>query len=279
MENRPEYLIAGSGLSKLGVIVSLVNNGVRGEALAHAINICNARAVIVGHEFLDVFLAVKEDLNMCHPALLFVETEGHSREMPPGVYDINVILSGIEDTNPETTREISTDDVIVYIYTSGTTGFPKACAVTQRRWLLLANIYIQFGRMTADTVHYLALPLYHNSGFNVAYAALLVYGNTMVLRRRFSASAFWDDVRRHHISAFIYVGEMCRYIYNQPRQSDDADNPLRSIIGNGLRGDLMEPFRQRFGLESIAEVYGATEGCRADGQPGRDTRYVWKSGG
>jgi len=260
MENRPEYLIAGGGLSKLGVIVSLINNGVRGDALAHAINICGAGAVIVGNELLDVLLAVKDDLHLNSPALFLVENEGQPIEAPPGFYDTYACLAEAEDINPATTRQVSTDDVIVYIYTSGTTGFPKACAVTQRRWLLLANIYIQFGKMTADTVHYLALPLYHNSGFNAAYAALLVYGNTMVLRRRFSASAFWDDVRRYHISAFIYVGEMCRYIFNQPQKSDDADNPLCSMLGNGLRGDLMEPFRQRFGLESIIEVYGATEG-------------------
>ena len=76
MENRPEFLIAASGLAKLGVIVSLVNNGVRGEVLAHALNICDARALIVGHELLDSFLAIRSDLKLKNPAGIFVETEG-----------------------------------------------------------------------------------------------------------------------------------------------------------------------------------------------------------
>ncbi|MFY9324801.1 MAG: AMP-binding protein, partial [Syntrophomonadaceae bacterium] len=158
------------------------------------------------------------------------------------------------------TGTVTSDDVIVYIYTSGTTGFPKACAVTQKRWLILGNLFKIFGEMTPETVQYMVLPLYHNSGFDIGYSATIISGATMVLRRKFSARNFWKDVRKHNVSFFIYVGELCRYIYNQPPQPDDADNPLRFVVGNGMRGDLMEPFRKRFGIEVLKEIYGATEG-------------------
>jgi len=260
MQNRPEYLIAASGLSKLGVIVSLINNGLKGPALAHALNICDARAVIAGGEYLEELLAVRDDIILRSPAMLFVEGEGHRLELPPGIYDIEVLLEGVSEDNPSTTGDVSTEDVIVYIYTSGTTGLPKACAVTHKRWLLLANLGIQIGHIEQDGVHYVALPLYHNSGFNVGYSALVFYGNTMLLRRSFSATAFWDDVRKYNVGTFIYVGEMCRYIYNQPPKPDDADNPLRCISGTGIRGDLILPFMERFGVEFVTDTYGTTEG-------------------
>jgi len=114
--------------------------------------------------------------------------------------------------------------------------------------------------MTPETVHYMVLPLYHNSGFDIGYSATIISGATMVLRRKFSARNFWKDVRKYNVSFFIYVGELCRYIYNQPPQPDDADNPLKMVVGNGMRGDLMEPFRKRFGIEQLKEIYGATEG-------------------
>lgn len=272
MENRPEFLIASGGLSKLGVIVSLINNSLKGSALAHAFNICEARAVIVGGEHLQEVLAVKKNVVLRSPAIFFVETEGRRMDIPSGFQDIRELVADADEENPLTTGEISTEDIICYIYTSGTTGLPKACAITHKRWLLLGALSIQFGRVDRDSFFYLPLPLYHNTGFDVAYSALMFNGCTMVLRRNFSATAFWDDIRRYHCCTMLYVGEMCRYVYNQPRRSDDADNPLRCMVGNGMRGDLIVPFQERFGVDYIVETWGSTEGVglmlNIDGIPG-----------
>ena len=260
MENRPEFLIAASGLSKLGVIVSLINNGVRKEVLAHALNICDAKMLIVGHELLEPFCEIRDQVHLKEPGTIFAENEGRDIQLPQGITDLRPLLEGASDQNPATTGTVTSDDVIVYIYTSGTTGFPKACAVTQKRWLVLGNLFTIFGQLSPETRQYMVLPLYHNSGFDIGYSMTIVSGSTMVLRRKFSARNFWSDVRKYNVSIFVYVGELCRYIYNQPEQPDDGDNPLKMIAGNGMRGDLMEPLRKRFNLETIYEIYGATEG-------------------
>lgn len=260
MENRPEFLIAASGLSKLGVIVSLINNGVRREVLAHALNVCDARILIVGHELMEPFLEIQEQVHLSEPGLVFAENEGQELPVPAGIIDLKPLLTAASDQNPAATATVTSDDVIVYIYTSGTTGFPKACAVTQKRWLALGNQSEIVAQLTPQSVQYMVLPLYHNSGFDIGYSATVISGATMVLRRKFSARSFWSDVRRHNVNLFVYVGELCRYIYNQPPQPDDADNPLKTVVGNGMRGDLMEPFRKRFGIETLIEIYGATEG-------------------
>ncbi|NLW92654.1 MAG: long-chain-acyl-CoA synthetase [Syntrophomonadaceae bacterium] len=260
MENRPEFLIAASGLSKLGVIVSLINNGVRKDVLAHALNICDAKMLIVGHELMEPFLEIREQVHLQEPGYIFVENEGRDLPVPEGIIDLQPLLAAAPDQNPPETTSVTSDDVIVYIYTSGTTGFPKACAVTQKRWLILGNLSEIVGQMTPESVQYMVLPLYHNSGFDIGYSATIISGGAMVLRRKFSARNFWSEVRRHNADLFIYVGELCRYIYNQPPQPDDADNPLKSVIGNGMRGDLMVPFKERFGIQTLIEIYGATEG-------------------
>ena len=260
MENRPEFLIAASGLSKLGVIVSLINNGVRKEVLAHALNICDAKMLIVGHELMEHFLEIKEHVHLQEPGLIFAENEGLDLSAIDGITDLKPLLASSSDNNPPTTSAVSSDDVIVYIYTSGTTGLPKACAVTQKRWLVLGNLFTIFGKLSPETSQYMVLPLYHNSGFDIGFSMTIVSGCTMVLRRKFSARSFWDDVRKYNINVFVYVGELCRYIFNQPEKPDDIDNPMQIIVGNGMRGELMEPLRKRFGFESIYEVYGATEG-------------------
>ena len=82
----------------------------------------------------------------------------------------------------------------------------------------------------------------------------------MFIRRRFSGSNFLREVREHHATCFIYIGELCRYLLNVPAQPDDHNTPLTRMMGNGLRPDVWHEFKSRFGLERIAEFYGSSEG-------------------
>ena len=75
-----------------------------------------------------------------------------------------------------------------------------------------------------------------------------------------SVSAFWDDIRKHNCTSFIYIGEFIRYLMSRPPQKDDAVNPVRTIAGNGLRPDIWLDFKERFGIHRIGELYGASEG-------------------
>ena len=80
-----------------------------------------------------------------------------------------------------------------------------------------------------------------------------------VIKSKFSASDFWNDVKKHNINKFIYVGELCRYLMNLPSSDGDRDNPIIQISGNGLRPDIWESFQKRFNINKIVEIYGATE--------------------
>ena len=79
----------------------------------------------------------------------------------------------------------------------------------------------------------------------------------MVLKRKFSASQFLNDIREHKCNSFIYIGELCRYLLAQPAQPDDADNPLRAILCGPLIREI-EDFEKRFDLR-VATGYGQTE--------------------
>ncbi|HAJ44955.1 MAG TPA: long-chain-acyl-CoA synthetase, partial [Alphaproteobacteria bacterium] len=50
MENRPEFLFAWCGLAKIGAISALINTNQRDRALAHSLNISQAKHVILGSE-------------------------------------------------------------------------------------------------------------------------------------------------------------------------------------------------------------------------------------
>ncbi|MEM7366591.1 MAG: AMP-binding protein, partial [Pseudomonadota bacterium] len=75
-----------------------------------------------------------------------------------------------------------------------------------------------------------------------------------------SISSFWDDIRRNNCTSFVYIGEFIRYLMSAPASHTDADNPVRTIVGNGLRPDIWHHFKERFNIERIGEFYAASEG-------------------
>jgi fatty-acyl-CoA synthase len=102
--------------------------------------------------------------------------------------------------------------------------------------------------------------MYHSIGGVVATGAMLVNGASVVLRNRFSASRFWDDIVEFNCTLFQYIGELCRYLVNSAPHPKEAQHHVRLCCGNGLRPDVWEAFKRRFDIPQILEFYAATEG-------------------
>uniref|UniRef100_A0A3B3ZPX7 long-chain-fatty-acid--CoA ligase n=1 Tax=Periophthalmus magnuspinnatus TaxID=409849 RepID=A0A3B3ZPX7_9GOBI len=145
-------------------------------------------------------------------------------------------------------------DRLFYIYTSGTTGLPKAAIVVHSYYRIAAFGYFAF-RMRPDDIIYDCLPLYHSAGVGQC----LINGLTVVVKRKFSASRFWDDCIKYNCTIVQYIGEICRYLLSQPVQPSEKRHKVRLAVGNGLRPSVWEAFTERFGVKQIGEFYGATE--------------------
>ncbi|KAK7896242.1 hypothetical protein WMY93_021567 [Mugilogobius chulae] len=144
-----------------------------------------------------------------------------------------------------------TEDRLFYIYTSGTTGMPKAAIVVHSRYYRMAALVYYGFRMSSDDVLYDCLPLYHSA---VHYP-----WNDCGDQRKFSASRFWDDCAKYNCTIVQYIGEICRYLLNQPVRDTEQKHCVRMALGNGLRQSIWEEFMNRFNIPQIAEFYGATE--------------------
>ncbi|KTF93049.1 hypothetical protein cypCar_00032117 [Cyprinus carpio] len=151
------------------------------------------------------------------------------------------------------------DDRLFYIYTSGTTGLPKAAIIVHSRYYRIAAFgYYSFG-LGPDDVVYCCLPLYHSAGNIVGVGQCLLHGLTVVIRRKFSASRFWDDCVKYNCTVVQYIGEICRYLLSQPVRPSESCHQVRVAMGNGLRPNVWEDFMKRFNIKRIGEFYGATE--------------------
>jgi fatty-acyl-CoA synthase len=106
----------------------------------------------------------------------------------------------------------------------------------------------------------------------VGVGPALLNGGQLVLRKRFSATNFWPDVKASGATLFVYIGELCRYLVNCPENPDERSHKLRLAFGNGLRPDVWTDFQKRFAVPDIFEFYGSTEGnvsvFNFDGKPG-----------
>lgn len=265
MPNCPEYPAIWLGLTQAGCAVALLNTTLDGDALAHCITAAASKNLIFSKAFLPVIEAAKGRL----PATMQYWLDGAA--------DSQTWLQRmeLESDAPEQTRVPHTPsarDVALLIYTSGTTGLPKAARLTHGR---LIEWSFWFAGMweagPADRV-YNCLPAYHSTGGIVAIGAMLVRGGAVVMRARFSARRFWDDIVAEKCTIFIYIGELCRYLIQDKVADRAVGHQLRLCSGNGLGREVWEKFQARFAIPRIIEFYAATEGSvslyNCAGKPG-----------
>ena len=261
MDNRIEFLALVIALHKLGAVVALINTNLRGAPLVHCIGVAGASVCVFGEELTDAIDGIRAMLaERSNASFVFVADRGE-RKAPDWAVDLTALAPGHTSDDPPETQSVTLGHKALYVYTSGTTGMPKAAVMTQRRFLGSAMASWKVGLRLRETDRlYLCLPLYHATGLLVGWGAVLCAGASAFVRRRFSASNFLAEVRRYETNCFVYIGEICRYLLQQPERADDADNPLERIIGNGLRPDIWMSFKARFGIERIGEFYGSSEG-------------------
>ena len=261
MENRVEFLTTLIALNKLGIAAALINTNLTGRPLTHCMSITGSRMCIFGEERMDAIEGVRDNPDLAGIGqYLFVRDRGEV-SCPAWARDMEEETRDESADNPPDTGENTLGLDALYIFTSGTTGLPKAAVVSNRRFLLTGGLSWRTGlKCDEKDCIYLCLPLYHGTGLFLGVGASFLSGASMFVRRKFSASQFLPEVREHGATCFIYIGELCRYLLHTPQQEDDYRSPLTTVMGNGLRPDVWHTFKQRFGINRVAEFYGSSEG-------------------
>ncbi|KAM7424425.1 hypothetical protein PAMA_000664 [Pampus argenteus] len=255
--NEPLFVWIWLGLAKLGCTAALLNSNIRSKSLLHCFSCCEAKVLIAG---ADLRGAVEEVLPTLKQQGIRVFILGEDCDLD-GIESLSDKIEQASDQplSPHLRANINIKSPAVYIYTSGTTGLPKAALINHER-VWMASFLMSIAGVRSDDIVYIYLPLYHSAGFLMGLCGAIEKGITVVLRRKFSASHFWNDCRKYNVTVIQYIGEIMRYLCNTPKRDNDRDHKVRLAIGNGIRRDTWEDFLQRFGDIHICECYGATEG-------------------
>jgi len=242
LRNSPDAVLMMLAVAKCGGVAGMLNYHQRGDVLAHSLGVLSATLLIAESDLVD---PVKE----CG-----------CTDVPVTIEEFRRLSATAPAGNPASVNAVLAKDTAFYIFTSGTTGYPKASVMTHYRWLRALATFGGVGlRLRGSDTLYCCLPLYHNNALTVAVSSVLNAGATLALGRSFSASRFWDEVIAADATAFVYIGELCRYLLNQPAKPTDRAHKVRVIAGNGLRPEIWDEFTHRFGIKRVCEFYAASE--------------------
>jgi acyl-CoA synthetase (AMP-forming)/AMP-acid ligase II len=272
--NCPQFIFLTLALWSLGALPAFINYNLTSTPLIHSIRSSTARLLVVDPE---VRSAISPEVLSALTSPTFRSgTSGGPTELVFLEKDFETSLSYHPTYRaPDEVRSSTTaNDRAVLIYTSGTTGLPKPAIVSWSRLMvgcIFGGSWLDLRPCTSPKPdrYYTCMPLYHSSAFILGFCVCLLRPNTLVLGHRFSTKTFWHDVRESNATVIQYVGETLRYLLAAPSIVDpanpgrnlDKDHNVRVAFGNGLRLDVWDKFKQRFGIETIAELYAATEGA------------------
>lgn len=255
MHNQADYLAIWLGITAVGGVVALLNDQLADASLDHCIATVRPRHVITTPAHASAVRASRERGTLAFD--IFVHGDAG-----PSFDRIDVAAEELSGAPlmPAERPAISVSDLALYIFTSGTTGLPKAANISHRRLLTWSLWFAGLIDVQPTDRVYNCLPMHHSVGGVVAIGSLLTRGGSVVLRRKFSAQAFWDDVADNHCTLFQYIGELCRYLIKAPARPAEAHHTLRACCGNGLGADVWNEFQSRFRIPQIVEFYAASEG-------------------
>ncbi|KWT63760.1 ATP-dependent acyl-CoA ligase [Streptomyces albus subsp. albus] len=259
LPNRPEIVFVTFALARIGAVAVPVNTAYHGPALRSVLAGSDCTALIVDSRYADRLPPVTAELPglrltvVCAPGDRSAATGGNAAA-PPGGRTIgwpDLMAHGA--ARPEHGARPS--DLLAIMYTSGSTGPAKGALVPHALALACAEDVLRFVNVHGEKV-YCPLPLFHAAGMWDGVLSALLCGGTVAVAERFSASKFWDDVRRFDAGIALSVFSILPILLKQPPSPRDKQHPLKLFYTGKSLWDA--ELRERFGVRSV-ESYTSTE--------------------
>ncbi|MDJ0958758.1 MAG: AMP-binding protein [Arenicellales bacterium] len=253
-----EILVAWVALAKIGAMEVPVNTQLKGNVLAHIINNSCASMILMHDEFVDRIDQVADDLDQLQRVVIANTQQGsETHSALESTFDVLTLEELYQESESALETTPAYNDLVAVMYTSGTTGPSKGVMVTHAHAYEYALGVVELLELREDDVYYNPLPLFHIAGQWAAVYACLIAGATVVVSGKFSLERFWPQVREYHCTCTFLLGAMANWLYRQPQNDDDSDNPMQRMLVVPLLPEI-EDFKQRFGVK-VSTTWGSTE--------------------
>jgi crotonobetaine/carnitine-CoA ligase len=278
VENKPEIVLLFIALGKLGAVSVPLNTAAKGELLAYYLEQSDSEVLVADTALVPRLGAIAGRV----PKLrnVFSITEAGQQHPAAGsiawpLSDYTELLDG-SDSAPDV--DVRFNDLHSLLYTSGTTGPSKGILSTHSHTVSCGVVLAETYGYRPGDVMYVCLPVFHGNAWLCSVLPALMADASVVLVRRFSASAFWDDIRRGGVTQFNSLGAMTSFLWSQPPSPADRDHKVRQVMVVPTPKQFYHAFEERFGIK-FTSVYALTDCGMVTVRGPDDPPSKWESGG
>jgi acyl-CoA synthetase (AMP-forming)/AMP-acid ligase II len=252
--NSPQVVAVMNATRKIGAVAVPLNYRLTAEEALYVINHSDAEVVYTDHEHAGMFAALRGQLEKVrHIIVVNGSVDGPAPDGMLGAADI----AAASDEAPAPAEPGGS-----MIYTSGTTGKPKGAFRGGPQDPAIVGALLNVFGYRPDDVYIISGPLYH-SGPSAFMAASQLYGQTIIIQRRFDAEDWLRLVDKYHATSTFSAPALIRMICALPKEVKERyeRSSMRVMIANAAPWSyaLKQQYVADFPPESLFEVYGSTE--------------------
>jgi fatty-acyl-CoA synthase len=272
MDNTPEFIFAAFGAGLSNSILFAVNSGFRGEILAKVMEQAEASFLIINESTLKEVEGTVKAFPV--KGLEYIYFVGDKKAFPSkGFLPLEDAVAESQHVKVPESYRVKVDNFspVIVIYTSGTSGMPKGVPCTHIKMFGAGFVVQSAVHLSKHDRGYISMPLFHSNAWYIGILPQMIVGGSFVLKRRFSASAFEEDMLEYGVTFLNYVGQPLHYIIDalerkygsgiavEAALAKHPRNKFRSAYGNGASVNDRIKFKRYLGMEHVYEIYGSTE--------------------
>ena len=278
IDNKPEIILLYVALGKLGAVSVPLNTAAKGELLAYYLEQSDTEVLIADAALVPRLAAIGGRVPKLRNVFSITEEGQQKPEAGSITWPISDYAQLLQSPDSAPEVEVRFNDLHSLLYTSGTTGPSKGNMSTHSHTVSCGVVLAETYGYEPDDVLYVCLPVFHGNAWLCSVMPALVADASIVLARRFSASTFWEDVRRNGVTQFNSLGAMTSFLWSQQPSPADRDHRVRQVMVVPTPKQIYREFEERFGVK-FTSVYALTDCGMVTVRGPADPPSKWESGG